>query len=86
MPTRIILTDGIALLLFALGFAMAFRQPLVRRLWAKAWGRKPPRREPRHADPARYALTIFGVMAMAFALTVAFFTTAYGLLTGAHGP
>ena len=88
MSAHVILVDLFAILLVLIGFHMAFRQRLVRGLWAKWRGVPPPR--PRmtgeDADPAHYALIIFGVMIMAFGAIIFFFTTVYGLLTGTQGP
>jgi len=86
--TRIIIVDLLALLLSGIGFHLAFRQRLVRGLWAKWRGTPPPlpRAKGEEEDPAHYALIIFGVMMMAFGVIIAFFTTVYGLLTGTQGP
>ena len=88
MSEHVTLVDLFALLLVAIGFHMAFRRRLVRGLGAK-WGDTPPpppRQAGEDADPAHYALIIFGVMIMAFGTILFFFTTVYGLLTGTQGP
>jgi hypothetical protein len=85
MTTGVILIDLAALLLAGVGFHMAFRQRLVRRLWRGARGgsARPPRpARPDEEDPAHYALIIFGVMLMAFGLIIFAFTTAYALTAG----
>lgn len=88
MWAHVIIVDLLALTLFVLGFHLAFRQRLVRGAWAKWRGTPPPcpRAKGEDADPAHYALMIFGVMVMAFGAIIFFFATVYGLLTGTQGP
>ncbi|HEY6917388.1 MAG TPA: hypothetical protein VI381_07080 [Allosphingosinicella sp.] len=83
-----IIVDLVALLLFVTGFHMAFRQRLVRGAWARWMDTPPPppRGKGEDADPAYYALIIFGVMVMAFGTILFFFTTVYSLLAGPPGP
>jgi hypothetical protein len=85
MSAHVILIDIVALLLATLGFHMAFRQRLVRRLWRVLSGAAPsdpnaPAR-PDGEDPVHYALIIFGIMIMAFGTILFAFTTLYSLLT-----
>jgi hypothetical protein len=76
--------DAVALIVAALGFHLAFRQRLVRRLWAIATRRgggehhAPPQRTSEHQDPVHYALIISGTMIMAFGILIFTFTTVYG--------
>lgn len=79
MSAHLIAVDCLALLLAVIGFHMAFRQRLVRRLiGGKAAERRPDDAE----DPLRYALLIFGMMVMAFGIILFGFTTFFALLTG----
>jgi hypothetical protein len=85
MSAHVLLIDIVALLLATLGFHMAFRQRLVRRLWRALSGAAPsdpnaPGR-PDGEDPVHYALIIFGIMIMAFGTILFAFTTLYSLLT-----
>jgi len=87
MPAHVLLVDIAALVAAVAGFHMAFRQRTVRRWWgALQDARGAPRPAPRPArpedeDPAHYALIIFGMMLLAFALVIAGFATFYWLFT-----
>lgn len=85
MSASAIAVDAFALCAIVLGFAMVFRQDRLRRLWrgpetgsAKADAEPVPASED---DPAHYALSIFGMMLLAFGLTIFGFVTFYALLT-----
>ena len=85
MSASAIAVDAFALLAIAVGFAMVFRQDQLRRLWrgpetgsAQAESEPAPSSED---DPAHYALSIFGMMLLAFGLTIFGFVTFYALLT-----
>lgn len=85
MSASQIAVDALALLAVALGFAMVFRQDRIRRLWGRQHddgsdGTSEPIRR-REDDPAHYALSIFGMMVLAFGLTIFGFVTFYALLT-----
>ena len=88
MSVHVVAVDLVAIAFAVIGFHMAFRQRLVRGLWARWRGTPPPppRAQGADEDPAHYALIIFGVMIMAFGTIIAFFTTVHGLLTGEQGP
>lgn len=91
MPAHVLLVDLAALLVAIAGFHMAFRQRLVRRWWRALQDARgvPPRAarpaRPEEDDPAHYALIIFGMMLLAFALVIAGFATFYWLFTRANG-
>ena len=76
--------DAVALIVAALGFHLAFRQRLVRRLCsiaARRGGGEPhaPRQPTSEdQDPVHYALIISGTMIMAFGILIFTFTTVYG--------
>ena len=78
MSAYVLIVDCVALLLAVIGFHMAFRQRLVRRLLGS---RAPP---PGGAgqDPLHAALLIFGMMILAFGTVLFAFVTFYALLTG----
>ena len=86
MPAHVILVDLVGLAFALVGFHMAFRQRLVRRMWDKGRdARGLPHKErvekPEGDDPVHYALIIFGMMLFAFGLILIAFTTAYALMT-----
>ncbi|WP_324749586.1 hypothetical protein SH591_13750 [Sphingomonas sp. LY54] len=84
MPAHVILIDLVALFLATLGFHMAFRQRLVRRLWGSLTGAPADAAAPARPDgedPVHYALIIFGIMIMAFGTILFAFTTFYAFLT-----
>ena len=78
MTSQALAVDAVALLFAAIGFLMAFRQRLVRRL---AGGRGGPAGKPgdQGEDPVHYALLIFGMMILAFGIILFAFTTVYAL-------
>lgn len=83
MSGHVIAVDAVGLLVAAIGFHLAFRQRLVRRLWsiarrgeAAATPLEP--KPPADQDPVHYALIISGTMIMAFAILIVSFTTVYG--------
>lgn len=57
----------LALIMAAIGFAMAFRQRAVRQLLGRP---APPRTSGEDEDPLAYALRIAGVMIMAFGIVI----------------
>jgi hypothetical protein len=86
MPAHVIIVDLLGLLFGVVGFHMAFRQRLVRRLWdrgrdARGLEHKERVDKPEGEDPVHYALIIFGMMLFAFGLILIAFTTAYALMT-----
>jgi hypothetical protein len=81
--TALLAVDGFALLFFVLGFHLAFRQGLVRRLWSKGRSDAGSDAGPEAEDVAS-ALRIGGVMLMAFSMTICVFANliAYYSATG----
>ena len=80
MSTHVIAVDIVAVLLALVGFHMAFRQQLVRRLLGGSAQPRPGRDA--DEDPVHYALMIFGMMILAFGIILFGFTTFYAVLTG----
>ena len=80
MPSHVIAIDAVAILFAVIGFLMAFRQRLVRRLLGGRAARRIGTEE--SEDPLHHALLIFGMMILAFGLILFGFTTFYALLTG----
>ena len=78
MSAHVLAIDLVALLLAVIGFHMAFRQSLVRRLFG---ARAAPPAGGAEEDPLHAALLIFGMMILAFGLILFAFTTFYALLT-----
>jgi hypothetical protein len=90
MPAHVLIVDLLALLAAVAGFHMAFRQAVVRRLWRGVQDMRgvAPRESaarPEGDDPVHYALIIFGMMLLAFALVFAGFVTFYWLFTRGGG-
>jgi hypothetical protein len=87
MPAHVLFVDFAALLAAVVGFHMAFRQRHVRRWWRAlqdARGAPPPAvraKRPEDEDPVHYALIIFGMMLLAFALVIGGFVTFYWVFT-----
>ncbi|PSJ40805.1 hypothetical protein [Allosphingosinicella deserti] len=79
MSAHVIAVDLVALLFAVVGFHMAFRQRLVRRLIGGAAAR--PRTSSEDEDPVHYALLIFGMMILAFGIILFGFTTLYAVMT-----
>ena len=84
MTGHAIAVDGLALLVAATGFHLAFRQRLVRHLWSIARRQAdtdalceptPPTDD---QDPVHYALMISGTMIMAFGVIIFIATTLRG--------
>jgi hypothetical protein len=71
-----IAAGAVALSVAVVGFHLAFRQRLVRRLWSIARRRAgaeqgpAPTRLPDDQDPVHYALIISGTMIMAFGIII----------------
>ena len=84
---HVIAVDLVGLLFAVVGFTMAFRQRFVRGSFRRIHPRDParPPRAPRaagdDADPAHYALIIFGMMLGVFGTLLVIFTTAYAAFT-----
>jgi hypothetical protein len=76
MTRHAMAVDAVALLIAAIGFHLAFRQRLVRRLWsimrgqAGAGERREPKPSTADQDPVHYALFISGTMIMAFGVII----------------
>ncbi|TFI58649.1 hypothetical protein E2493_08360 [Sphingomonas parva] len=79
MSSHVIAVDIVAILFALVGYHMAFRQRLVRRLIGGAARPQPGRDE--GEDPVHYALLIFGMMILAFGIILFGFTTFYAVLT-----
>ena len=80
VSSGLLVTDAFAILAAVVGFHIAFRQNLVRRLVARLSNRPPPAAIT-DEDPAHYAMIIAGTMLMAFGLIMFAFTTSYALMT-----
>ena len=78
MTSHALAVDAVALLFVAVGFLMAFRQRLVRRL-AGGGARAGKANADQGEDPVHYALLIFGMMILAFGIILFAFTTVYAL-------
>jgi len=70
----LVLVDGFAALLIVVGFVMAFRQNMVRRLLHSR-----PLADASDEDALTYALRLTGTMVMAFGGAIAVFFTAFQL-------
>ena len=79
MSAHVIAVDLVALLFAVIGFHMAFRQRLVRRLIGGSAAK--PRTTSEDEDPVHCALLIFGMMILAFGIILFGFTTLYAVLT-----
>lgn len=81
MPAYVIIVDIFSLALMGVGFAMAFRQDLVRHILNRdgPQGRPTPTRDDGR-DPLTYVLRIAGVMVMAFGLTLGGMITLFHLV------
>jgi hypothetical protein len=75
-----ILIDLLALLAIVAGALMLLAQERVRHWWAILTGKERGARVERADDPARYALTIFGMMLLAFGIIILAFFTTFALL------
>ena len=74
MPRTFLLVDGLAALLIVVGFFMAFRQNIVRRLLHSR-----PLTDASDEDAVTYALRLAGTMIMAFGAAIAIFFTAFNI-------
>ncbi len=74
MSRTVLLLDGFAALLVVVGFATAFRQNMVRRLWHSR-----PLADASDEDALTYVLRLAGTMIMAFGAAIAIFFTAFHL-------
>lgn len=78
MPGYVIAVDVFGLVLVILGFHMAFRQALVRRLLGRPMQPRPKGSEGNDDEPLTYILRIAGVMIMVFGIALG------GMLTLFH--
>ena len=87
MSTYVLIVDLIGAVMAVIGFHMAFRQALVRRLVGRLLSRPPQPARPAGGedDPLTYALRIPGVMIMIFGLAMAATITLYHLSTAPAG-
>ena len=77
MPAYVLIVDVFGLFLAVIGFCMAFRQDLVRRLIGR-----PPRPASsvnESDDPLTYILRIAGIMIMAFGIAIGGMVTMFSL-------
>lgn len=77
VPAYVLIVDVFGLILAVIGFCMAFRQGLVRRLIGR-----PPRTASavnEGDDPLTYILRIAGVMMMAFGIAIGCMVTMFSL-------
>ncbi len=74
MTRSVFLLDGLAVLLVVVGFIMAFRQNIVRRLLHSR-----PLANASDEDALTYALRLGGTIIMAFGAAIAVFFTAFHL-------
>ena len=84
MDVATLIVDLFAVLAIIAGALMLVAQQNVRRWWRALAGRSDaPNGEPvrRQDDPVRYALTIFGMMLLAFGLIVFGFFTGFAMFT-----
>lgn len=78
MPTYVLIVDLVGAVLAVIGFHMAFRQAMMRRMVGRLLSRPPQSARPDGTDdPITYALRIAGVMIMVFGLGMAGMTTMY---------
>ena len=77
MSARVLIVDAFGLVLALSGFAMAFRQSFVRRLFGwSALRSRPVRGE---GDPVTYVLRISGTMIMVFGIALGTMVTLFSL-------
>ena len=69
MPGHVLIVDFFGLVLAAIGFTMAFRQPMVRRLLGRPV-LPPSQFRNDDEDPLTYVLRIAGVMVMIFGIVI----------------
>lgn len=78
MSPSVILVDIFGLVLAAIGFTMAFRQHVARRILGRQIG-PASRQTPDDEDPLTYVLRIAGVMIMVFGVVIAGMVTLFHL-------
>ncbi|WP_395336910.1 hypothetical protein WBP06_20960 [Novosphingobium sp. BL-8H] len=78
MTGSVILVDVFGLLLAVIGFTMAFRQHVARRILGRPI-RPDTRQAPDNEDPLTYGLRIAGVMIMVFGIVIAGMVTLFNL-------
>jgi hypothetical protein len=69
MPAYVLIVDVFGVILAVIGFTMAFRQPVVRRIIGRPERRRSAGAE-EGTDPLTYILRISGVMVMAFGVAI----------------
>lgn len=82
MGVGTIVVDLLALAAIVIGALMVFRQERVRAAWAALTGKAPGQEGATRSaedDPAHYALSIFGMMLLAFGIIIFGFFTVYAL-------
>ena len=75
MSAHVVIVDLLGFILIACGFAMAFRQSFVRRIFG--WSPAPDAAG--SADPVTYVLRIAGTMIMVFGFALAMMETLFSL-------
>ncbi|PTD24759.1 hypothetical protein [Sphingomonas fennica] len=71
MPASVVIVDLFGLLLAVIGFTMAFRQHVARRLLGRPLRPATRRSADDDEDPLTYVLRIAGVMVMVFGVVIA---------------
>lgn len=77
MSAQVLIVDAFGLVLALSGFAMAFRQAFVRRLFGWSAPRARPIRD--EGDPVTYVLRISGTMIMVFGIALGTMVTLFSL-------
>lgn len=77
MSGHVLIVDLIALIVAAAGFAMAFRQPFVRRLFG--WSPGPSGTDRTEDDAVTYVLRISGTMIMVFGIALGTMVTLFNM-------
>lgn len=77
MSARVLIVDAFGLILTLIGFAMAFRQSFVRRVFG--WSRPASRTDRDEGDPVAYVLRISGTMIMVFGIALGMMVTLFSL-------
>lgn len=80
MPRYVFIIDFFCLIFAFIGFNMAFRQSVVRRLIGRPPTEKPAADGDSGGDPITYILRISGTMVMVFGLAIGGMVTLFNLL------